>query len=280
MEGNVNVKALLTGLSMLGALVAAAVVVVFVLAPGDDAPPRPETASIDRLVGGEDEDSSRSETVTITNAPGPGGEESAAPEASPPEIDDPPNAAELSDLQFIADRKGISLQEAIDRYAWNDNFALAVSRIREVASATFAGAEIVDGAHAWIAFTGRPPKAALDTIEFFRSSHSAVSVEVRTDLGFSEAELQEAIPAVHYAVLEATEVLDANTSFDSAAGQIRTIVVLESTASDSILDDLRTIATKRLIDVTRPDILDNITISLVRSESPVLGGHDSDISNR
>ena len=39
-------------------------------------------------------------------------------EMAPPEIDDPPNAAELEDLQAAADQKGISLQEAIDRYAW------------------------------------------------------------------------------------------------------------------------------------------------------------------
>ena len=96
-----------------------------------------------------------------------------------------------------------------------------------------------------------------------------MSVEVRTDLGFSEAELEEAIPAVHYAVLKASGVLDASTSFDSATGQIRTIVVLEDTASDSRLDDLRTMATKRLIEVTRPDILDSITISVVRSQGPV-----------
>ena len=233
------------------------------------------TSSVDRSVGGEDEESSGSETVLITNTPGAGGEEPAPPEVSPPEIDDPPNTADLSDLQAVADRKGITLQEAIDRYGWNDNFALAVSRIREAAPATFAGAEIVDGANAWIAFTGRPTEAALDIVELFRRSHSGVSVEVRTDLGFSEAELEEAIPAVHYAVLRSHGVRDANTSFDTAMGQIRTIVVLESTASDSLLDDLRTIATKRLIDVTRPDILDSITISVVRSEGPVLGGDES-----
>ena len=48
------------------------------------------------------------------------------------------------------------------------------------------------------------------------------------------------------------------------------LVVLESTASDSVLDDLRTIAEKRLIEVTRPDILDSISISVVRSKSPVI----------
>ena len=280
MKNYVNVKALLIGLSMFGVSITVAVVVVVILATGDGAPAFPEAGNNDRAVVGKDEESFRSETGLITNTQGTGGEESAPPEASPPEIDDPPNSAELSDLQAIADRKGISLQEAINRYGWHGRFALTVSRIRAAAPGTFAGAEIVDGAHAWIAFTGHPPKAAVDILELFISSHSGVSVEVRTNLAFSEAELEKAIPAVHYAVLKASGVLDASTSFDSAKGQIRTIVVLESTTSDSRLDDLRTIATKRLIDVTRPDILDSITISVVRSRGPVLGGADSKTGDR
>ena len=275
MRETITVKALLIGLSMFGVSITVAVVVVVVLATGDGAPAFPEAGDNDRAVVGKDDESSRSETGPITNTPGAGGEEPTPPEASPPEIDDPPNSAELSDLQAIADQKGISLQEAINRYGWHGNFALAVSRIRATAPGTYAGAEIVDGAHAWIGFTGHPPKAALDILELFTSSHGHVSVEVRIDLEFSEAELEKAIPAVHYAVLKASGVLDASTSFDSGTGQIRTIVVLESTASDSRLDDLRTIATKRLIDVTRPDILDSITISVVRSKGPILGGDDS-----
>ena len=277
MRDKFNVRVLLTVLFLLGVFVAAAVVVVLMLAPKDAATTFPETFGIGRTDADAEEESSRSKTA---NTPGAGGDEPAPPEESPPEIEDPPSSAELSDLQAVADRKGISLQEAIDRYGWNDNFALAVSKIREAAPTTFAGAEIVDGAKAWIAFTGRPPRAALDIIELFRSSHSGVSVEVRTDLGFSAAELEEAIPAVHYAVLETTEVLDASTSFDSATGQIRTIVVLGSTASDSVLDDLQAIATKRLIAVTRPDILDSITISVVRSGGPVLGGDESNTDDR
>ena len=74
----------------------------------------------------------------------------------PPQIDDLPSDTELIDLQAVADQYGISLQEAIDQYAWRDNFSLAVSKIREAAPATFAGAEIVDGAHAWVAFHGNP----------------------------------------------------------------------------------------------------------------------------
>ena len=203
-----------------------------------------------------------------------GGTDPPPPEAPPRQIDDPPSDTELIDLQAVADQYGISLQEAIDRYAWNDNFSLAVSKIRVAAPATFAGAEIVDGSHAWIAFAGPPPKAALDIIDIFTSSHSGVSVEVRTGQSVTAAELKTAIPAVHYAVFKAPGVLNASTSFESATSEIVAVVVLESTASDSVLDDLRAIAEKRLIDVTRPDILDSISISIVRSKSPVLGGND------
>ena len=195
---------------------------------------------------------------------GPAPLEAPPPEVAPPEIDDPPSDAELSDLQAVADQRGISLQAAIDRYAWNDNFALAVATIREAAPGAFAGAEIVDAGHAWVGFAGRAPDAALDILDTFSSSHRAVSVEVRTDLGFTEVEIEKAIEAVHYSVLEAPEVRDAFTSFEFAKGEIRTRVVLESPASDSVLDDLRAAAVKNLTDATRADILNTITLSVVR----------------
>ena len=59
MKDKVNVRVLLTGLSLLGVFIAAAVVVVLMLAPRDDSPSFPETSSIDRPVGGNDEESSR-----------------------------------------------------------------------------------------------------------------------------------------------------------------------------------------------------------------------------
>ena len=202
------------------------------------------------------------------------------PESGSPGIEDPPSDAELNDLQSIANREGISLQEAIDRYAWHDNFSLTVSGIREVAPTSFARAEIAGADHAWIAFRGLPPRAALDVLDIFRNSHTAISVEVRTGLGFTEAEIEMAIPAVHYAVLESSGVRDAITSFDFPKGRITTTVVLESTAPDSVLQDLRAIASQRLIDETRPDILDTISVAVVRSRHPVLGGDESSTDKR
>lgn len=78
------------------------------------------------------------------------------PDAAQPQIDDPISEAELEDLTTIADQKGMSLQAAIDRYAWNDNFALAMATVRQSSPEAFTGAEIVDGGTAWVAFAARP----------------------------------------------------------------------------------------------------------------------------
>ena len=272
-----RLKPVLTGLFVLGALVAAGAVIVLIRAPA-----LPETAGSDSHVGGSNEDSSRSETVPSTSTPGVEREETATAEAaptesSPPEIDDPPSPAELEDLQFIADQKGISLQEAIERYAWRDNFSLAASRIRDAAPETFAGAEIVDGANAWIAFTGNPPKEALDIIDIFTGSHSGVAVEVRTDKSVTQAEISNAIPAVHYALIYADGVRIAHATFNSDTAQIESRVMLESADSDTTLDDLLAIATERLIAVTRPDILDSISLSVVLVERQPYGVVDGPV---
>ena len=73
---------------MLGVSITAALVVAVILAAGNDEPALSEATSIDRSVGANDEESSRSETGLITNTPGAGGEQPAPPEASPPEIRD------------------------------------------------------------------------------------------------------------------------------------------------------------------------------------------------
>jgi hypothetical protein len=110
----------------------------------------------------------------------PGHEDQLAPDVAPPQINDPPNEAELQDLQRVADQFGISLQEAIDRYAWNDNFSLLVAKIRSEFPGAYADSAIGDAGGAWIAFVGSAPDAALDMIDIFESSHSGVTIEVRT----------------------------------------------------------------------------------------------------
>lgn len=197
------------------------------------------------------------------------------PDVAQPQINDPISDAELEDLQAIADQKGMSLQAAIDRYAWNDNFALAVASVREASPEAFTGAEIVDGAGAWVAFAAGAPDKAIEIIGAFEKTHATVAVDVRPDFGFTEVDLEKAIAAVHYAVFEAANVRDATTSFDFDTREITTVVALDSGAADSVLDDLRAGATEKLIDSGLGGILDSIAVTVVRSNLPTLGGIDS-----
>ena len=179
--------------------------------------------------------------------------------------------AELQDLQAVAEQYGISLQEAIDWYAWRNNFSQAASRIRKAAPTSFAGAEIVGNDRAWVAFTGSAPESAIEIIDEFSRSHNGIHVEIRTGYGFSEAELKEAIPAVHYAVLATPDVRDATTSFDSDTARITTRIVLDGVDSDVVQAELTAVATDALIGATRPDILDSISVSVVISKNRDLG---------
>ncbi len=198
------------------------------------------------------------------------------PDVAQPQIEDPISDAELADLETIANQTGMSLRAAIDRYAWNDNFALAVSAVREAAPEAFTGAEIVDGGRAWIAFTIDAPERAMNIIDAFEESHAGVTVEVRTDLRFTEDELERAITTIHYAILDYAHVRDASTSFDVDMRQITTVVLLDSGVTDSVLDDLRATANESLIDSGLAGVLDSIEMSVIRSNLPTLAVTDQD----
>lgn len=194
------------------------------------------------------------------------------PDLAQPEINDPISDAELEDLKTLASQKRISLQAASDRYAWNDNFALAVATVRASNPEAFTGAEIVDGRTAWVAFAASAPDRAMDSLQAFEEAHATVAVEVRADFGFTEAELETAIATIHYSVFEAANVRDATTSFDFNTRQITSVVALEGGVADSELAELRTDATESLIASGLRGILDSVAVSVVQSSLPALGG--------
>ena len=129
-----------------------------------------------------------------------------------------------------------------------------------------------------VAFVGATPQSASEFLNAFDSNHIGVSVEVRTDATLTEVELESGIKAAHYAVMADPDVLDASTSYDTLAGQIKTEVRLVDTASDSALNRLKTAASAGLTGATRADILDSITVSVARSTLTALGV-DEDASN-
>jgi hypothetical protein len=196
------------------------------------------------------------------------------PDVTAPTVGGAPNEAELQDLQAIAKQSGMSLEAAIDRYAWNDNFALAVAEIQEAAPEAFTMAEIVDANTAWVAFAGDVPADARDILARFNRAHGGVSVDVQADWGYTATSLEQAIEEVHYAVLDAPGVRDASTTFDSATGGITSTVVLANDASTSAIVDLQALSIKSLASA-RGGISTKIATAVTVSNQPVLGGDDS-----
>lgn len=192
------------------------------------------------------------------------------PDVAPPSVGDPTSETELRDLGTLAAQRDISLEEAIDRYAWNDNFALAVNVVRELFPNAFSGAEIVDSQQAWIAFTGDVPDGALEVFASFRQSHPGVAVEIHRDFGFTELGLQEVIETVHYAVLAATGVRDASTSFDYGTRRITIVVSLDG--EGATVDSIRATAIARVADAGLENVLNGITVDVLISGLPALGG--------
>lgn len=196
------------------------------------------------------------------------------PDVPAPKIDDPVNAAELDDLRTFANQEGMSLQAAIDRYAWNDNFALMVGSLRDETPMAFTGAEIVDGGHAWVAFADGTPVSARGVIRAFQTSHPTVAVEIRSGLGFSQAELEKAITTVHYAILNTSGVRDASTGFDFDTRTITSRLVLDADIHPPP-EDLRAGALDSLVVEGMGEILGHVVVSVVESDLPVLFTTDS-----
>ncbi len=79
------------------------------------------------------------------------------PDVAPPKLGEI-NEAALEDLTTMAEQEGISLEEAIDRYAWHESFSMLVADIREKYPDRFAGAMITPDGNLWIAFESKAPE--------------------------------------------------------------------------------------------------------------------------
>jgi len=148
------------------------------------------------------------------------------PDVPPPQIGDPIGAAEMEDLQTIASQSDMTIEQAIERYAWNETFALAIDKVRSNAPEAFTGAEIIDAHTAWVGFSGEMPQTATETLGEFHSAFADVSLDLRPGLGFTEIELERAIEATHFAVMEQAGVLDVVTTYSFDTGRITVVVAL------------------------------------------------------
>ena len=89
--------------------------------------------------------------------------------------------------RFVADDMGVSLEEAIETYAWQTPMSSLVHEIRVEFPDDFSGAEITDDVTGWIGFKSGAPLAAGEAIRAF--SRSVKPIEIVEHRGFSEKEV-------------------------------------------------------------------------------------------
>ena len=128
--------------------------------------------------------------------------------------------AEREDLTLVAESEGIGPDEAMERVAWQNGFAMAATAVQEAYPESFAHAEITSEMPAVgsISFVGAVP---LDVDRLLGSVPEGVSVELIPGAELSAAEIDAAINKVHHAVSATGLVGDAVTSYDREADLVR-----------------------------------------------------------
>ena len=189
--------------------------------------------------------------------------------------------AELEDLQFMANTKGITLDEAIARYAWGDDFSAMVTAIEDDDPDSVVDAAITGGSSARIKFSGSISGNARNAIDKFKSENPAVELSLQTGRGqgLTGREVEEAVVGAHFAVMEEDGVQDSVTYYDSDANEIVVTVQMATPPSGEKLSSLEKAAERGAAEATRPDITDSLTISLSVVQHDLTGTDDSRAPN-
>lgn len=127
-----------------------------------------------------------------------------------------PTKYELEDLTLIAEDEGISVETAIQRFGWQEQFSNAVAAIREAYPDTFAGSSMNDGfVGGSVTFVGEVPAAAVKYV-------SDLPVDVRLIGGapYSRTQIDASVTAAHRALYSASRPDSVSTYFDVDAGTV------------------------------------------------------------
>ena len=125
------------------------------------------------------------------------------------------------DLELIAEQEGITFEEAIERYAWQEAFGYLVNNIQEKFPEEYAGSWIEDDVNGFVSFTGTAPPEAVEVIRAFPHPHAIQIIENRV---FTQATLTKRLHVVHDIAASYEEVADIVSTYSITTGQIGTFV--------------------------------------------------------
>ena len=193
------------------------------------------------------------------------------PEVAEARIGDSVDAAELEDLFFMAEREEISLEEAIERFGWQDNFALVIDEIRHLVPDLYVDSEITGAQQAWVAFSGAQPKASAQPLAEFSAAHPDVDVEIRTNVGTAERDLDEAMWRAHSAVRE-LPMVDQVVAWGEGDTLVLTVVLTDDARSPASLAQV--VATAEAA-VSQAEGAGAVDVEVRQSDQPVPVTEDS-----
>ncbi len=138
---------------------------------------------------------------------------------------DEEQTAPAQDMQTMAERDLIMVEEATALYGWHNDFALLVQEVERAAPGSVAHARAGE-----IWFKDGIPAAAQIPIDSFEDD-SGVDVTLDIHKGYKQEDITKAVTAIHLALRNDSDVRDAATGFDSASGRIVSEVQLENVDS-------------------------------------------------
>ena len=170
--------------------------------------------------------------------------------------------AELNDLQFMADAEGITLDQAVEMYAWRDDFSRMITAINKEHPDSVTEAASTSGSTALIRFSGSIPADAQRTIANFETQNPNLTIIKQTNVGYTEEEYVKAVVGAYYSVMAEDAVKDGRAHFEGETNEIVILLKMDTPPSDAKKTTLRQAAEQGAKDATRQDILDTFSISL------------------
>lgn len=171
-----------------------------------------------------------------------------------------PSEDDFSTLQTMANEDGISLEEAVRRYAWQDEFAIRATLLEEMYPTLFSYATITHGASpkAYVHFKSEIPPSAYQHF----TGIEVVNVSLQRNYGLSAGDIRDQVTSSHQ-VASQQSTRNMATSFDLDA---RTVVVEVNTSGLNESDSAE------LLDSVQGAVEEVATVTVEVDEAPTLAG--------
>ncbi|MFS3127502.1 hypothetical protein ACLM5J_03760 [Nocardioides sp. Bht2] len=142
-------------------------------------------------------------------------------------------AEEQADLRAIARDEGISFDQAVDLYGWQNEYAAAAGALENAYPGSYAGSSMNVGGTpgATFRFVGKVP-AGVEKL----TQAIPVAVHFTGEADYTKEEIRVAVEKAHTAVFEASHSLkgqEVSTEYDEANKTVEVTVAVEASSSDA-----------------------------------------------